>query len=178
MKKIGLVTLLAIFSFVSYGETGDIVTLKTNQSFKGEIVKVKKTSIVFKAENGENYTIPANDLHSVSFGNNDEKSVRSYQKLAVLQENACMKGAADGKAFHGKGGLHVALGALFGPFAVIGAAVGSPQPMNGARTAEMSKNSDLFTDPQYLECYKKAARGKNVGMAAAGWGMWILLLLI
>lgn len=178
MKTLVLSVMMLLAVLNASAENGDVLTLKTNQSFKGEIIKIKKTTLLFKAIDGMEYIIPANDVSNIFFEDANGKYKKSYERLLLAQENACMKGASDGKAFHGKGGLHVALGVLFGPFAVIGAAVGSPDPMGGARTTQMSKNSDLFSDPQYLECYKKAARGKNVGMAAAGWGMWILLLLI
>ena len=167
-----------LFTAVTFAKGNDILTLNSNQTFKGDVVKIKGCNVVFKAENGEKYTIPANDIQTVKFEDVNNLIYTNYLTMLNADPNSCMKGASDAKAFHGKGGLHIALGVLFGPFAVIGAAVGSPDPMGGSRTAQMSKNSELFSDPTYLECYKKAARGHNVGMAAAGWGMWIVLLLL
>ena len=85
---------------------------------------------------------------------------------------------ADADAFHDKCGLHFALGVLFGPFAMIGAAVSTPHPASGVNTATLSDNKDLFSDAEYLNCYKRKARGKNVGNSAVGWGTWLLFLLI
>jgi hypothetical protein len=178
MKKVTLAFTALLITAVTFAKGNDILTLNNNQAFKGDVVKIKDCNVVFKSENGEKYTIPANDIQTVKFEDVNNSIYTNYLTMLNADPNSCMKGAADGKVFHGKGGLHVALGVLFGPFAVIGAAVGSPDPMAGSRTPQMSKNSDLFTDPTYLECYKKAARSKNVGMAAAGWGMWIVLLLL
>jgi len=178
MKKVTLALSALLITAVTFAKGNDVLTLTNNKSFKGDVVKIKDCNVLFKSESGEKYIIPANDIQTVQFEDVNNKVYTNYLSMTNADNNPCMKGAADGKAFHGKGGLHVALGVLFGPFAVIGAAVGSPDPMSGSRTAQMSKNSDLFSDPTYLECYKKAARGKNVGMAAAGWGMWILLLLL
>lgn len=178
MKRISLVLTSLLLALMTFAKGNDVLTLTNNQSFKGEVVKIKDCNIVFKATNGEKYTVPANDIQTLEFEDVNNKVFTNYLSIKNADNNPCMKGALDGKAFHGKGGIHVALGVLFGPFAVIGAAVGNPEPMSGARTAQMSKNSDLFSDPTYLECYKKAARGKNVGMTAAGWGMWLLLLLL
>lgn len=161
-----------VFSYAS-----DVLTLTNNKSFSGSVVKIKECVVVFKAENGIRYEVPASDIQTLQFENVNNKIYTQYVKNQDNVDN-CLKGTADAKSFHGKGGLHFALGVLFGPFAVIGSAVGNPEPLNGARTQEKSKNSSLFEDPTYLECYKRAARGKNVGMALAGWGTWILFLLL
>jgi hypothetical protein len=84
----------------------------------------------------------------------------------------------DAQAFHGKRGGHFVLGVLFGPFAVIGTAVSNPTPERGARTYMMSKNKELFSDPEYLTCYRKKAKGQLIGMEFLGWGAWILIVLV
>ena len=45
-----------------------------------------------------------------------------------MDPDKCMKGQADADLYHGKGFSHVGLRFLFGPFAIIGAAVASPSP--------------------------------------------------
>jgi hypothetical protein len=42
----------------------------------------------------------------------------------------------------------------------------------------MSKNKDQFSDPAYLSCYKKKAKGQLIGMEGLGWAAWVLLLLV
>ena len=91
--------------------------------------------------------------------------------------DACLAGRTDAENHHGKAGLHVFLGVLFGPFAVLGAAVGQPKPQNGKNTLSMSKNQDSFNDPNYLSCYTKKARGQNVTNTLIGWGAWLLLII-
>lgn len=167
-----------LVTFASFAKGNDILTLTSNQVFKGDVVKIKECNVVFKAENGEKYIVPANDINTLQFEDINNKVYTDYLLMAASDNSACLKGSADAKAFHGKGAFHVVMGVLFGPFAVIGAAVASPDPMSGSRTATMSKNSELFSDPIYLECYKKAAKGHNVGMTLAGWGMWVLLVLL
>lgn len=80
--------------------------------------------------------------------------------------------------FTEKAGHHFVLGLVFGPFAVIGAAISNPTPYKGAKTMMLSKNKEMFSDPVYLQCYKKKALGKNVGNTAIGWGVWALFILI
>ena len=177
MKRIAVLFALIAISASAMAHGNDVMVLTNNLTFRGDVIRIKDCQVVFRAEHGGRYNIPASDIAILTFGDPSDKVYTDYLTLTAAEENACMKGSADGKAFHGKAGLHVALGVLFGPIAMIGAAVSRPDPMNGARTTEMSKNSALFTDPQYLECYRKAAKGKNVGATAAGWGIWIILLL-
>ena len=156
----------------------DVLTLNNGMMFSGDVVRVRACELIFEAATGDRFKVPAADIRSVQFGDPADPVYTDYVSVAAAEENPCMKGAGDAKAFHGQTGAHVALGVLLGPIGVIAAAVGNPQPSGGARTAEMSKNANLFSDPQYLECYKKAARSKNVGSTAAGWGMWILIFLM
>ncbi len=153
----------------------DILTFRNNMSFKGDVVKIKACTVKFKTEHAI-YFIPADSIDNIIFENPQDKVLVEY---AALEDDAdkCLKGRNDADMFHGKKGKHIALGILFGPFAVIGSAIASPKPKNGKDTFLMSKNKDLFSDPMYLNCYKKKARGKNVGNTAIGWGIWIVFLL-
>ncbi|MFM7196035.1 MAG: hypothetical protein ACKOYP_14800 [Bacteroidota bacterium] len=177
MKRISVLLVALVVTASAVAHSNDVLVLANNHTFRGDVLRIRDCQVVFRAEHGGRYTLPASDIALLQFGDPADKVYTDYLALTAEDENACMKGAGDGKAFHGKAGLHVVLGVLFGPIAMIGAAVSSPNPVNGARTMELSKNSALFSDPQYLECYRKSARGKNVGATAAGWGIWILLLL-
>jgi hypothetical protein len=74
--------------------------------------------------------------------------------------------------------MHVALGVLFGPFAVLGAAVSKPTPLKGKDTMALSQNKEMFSDSSYLNCYTKKARGQNVTNSLIGWGAWILFAIL
>lgn len=178
MKKKFLIVLLALLMNSICTWASDVMTLANGMAFSGEVVRVRKCELVFKSDNGGRFVVPAADIATVQFSDPFSPVYVKYLSSIDADDNACMKGASDAKAFHGQTGAHVALGILLGPLGVVAAAVSNPQPSGGARTSEMSKNASLFSDPQYLECYKKAARSKNVGSTAAGWGMWILLFLM
>lgn len=154
----------------------DALILNNKMVFTGEIVRVKGCEVVFRFE-GEKFKVPMADIKALDFANTDSRHYKKFNEL-VADPESCAKAINDASAYHGKGGLHFALGALFGPFAVIGAAVSSPSPSSGANTAGLSDNRELFNDAEYLNCYKKKARGKNVGNAAVGWGAWVLLLFV
>jgi hypothetical protein len=97
----------------------------------------------------------------------------------VAEQSKCTAGTLDAEAYHGRKGGAIALGALFGPFALVGTAlVANPTPDKGARTYMMSKNKELFNDPEYLSCYKKKAKGQLVGQTGLGWAAWALLVLL
>lgn len=171
-KKLPILSFL-LFAFL-VGQAADVITLNNQMSFSGKVKKIKNCEIKFKAK-GEVYFIPAEDVFSVVFENPNDKVLAAYQELDDSEK--CMKGRTDADLYHGKTGLHVALGVLFGPFAILGAALGNPSPDKGKDTYMMSKNRENFSDPAYLSCYKKKAKGQNVGNTALGWGAWILLLL-
>jgi len=175
MKKITLTLTATLFAIASFA--GDILTLNNEMMFEGKVLKIKNCEVTFKAADGNKYFIPAEDIFSVVFENPSDKVYTEYLQLADSDPDKCMKGRMDADNYHGKAGLHVALGVLFGPFAIIGAAVSTPTPQKGKDTYAMSQNKDMFQDPMYLNCYTKKARGKNVGNTAIGWGAWILFIL-
>lgn len=165
--------MLIVFS--SYA--GDVLTLTNQTMFDGKVTRIKDCIITFKVK-GARYDIPADSIYSIQFEDPGNKILNDYIELAERRENYCMQGQMDAQNLHGKAGLHVTMGFLFGPLAVIGAALGNPSPANGKETYAMSQNDNLFSDPSYLSCYKRKAKNKNIGNAAAGWGLWLLLLLL
>ena len=181
MKKLFLISL---FIFL-LGETAlsketevskyDILTLVNGKSFEGNVIKVKPCQIVFKVKK-KKFEIPAKDIFSIKFADPNDPKYKNY--LELDDPDKCMKGQVDAEMFHGKAGLHIFLGALFGPLAMLGVAAGDPSPSNGNSTYLMSENKNLFSDPNYLMCYKKKAKGKNFGNTGIGWAAGFLLLLI
>lgn len=171
-KKLTILSLLLLVFVTS--QAADVITLNNQMMFSGKVKKIKDCEVKFKSE-GEIYLIPGEDIHSIVFENPKNRILKAYQELSDSEK--CMKARSDADLYHGKVGMHVALGVLFGPFAILGAALGNPTPEKGNDTYLMSKNRDNFSDPAYLTCYKKKAKGKNVGNTAIGWGAWLLLLL-
>ncbi|MCB2220211.1 MAG: hypothetical protein KQI35_07455 [Bacteroidetes bacterium] len=148
--------------------------------FKGEVLKIKKNKVKFLVEDLE-YTIPSSDIFGIYFDKEPNPVYRELMGYAngdeLTDPEKCMKAQMDVKAFHGKEFGNFALGFFFGIIGVIGCAVSSPGPQNGADTYMLSENKELFNDPAYLACYKKKARSKSVGDAAIGWVASILLLV-
>lgn len=176
MKKI-IFTICAM-TFVLSTYAGDILTLKNEKIFDGRITKIKRNTVEFKVEE-EKYLIPASEIQSIQFEQENSKVFVEYQKMVLAEQNKCTAGTLDAENYHGRKGGQIALGALFGPFALVGTAIlANPTPEKGARTYMMSKNKELFNDPEYLSCYKKKAKGQLVGQTALGWAAWVLLLLL
>ena len=162
--------------FIYANDDYDILTLNNQMQFKGKILKIKDCQVKFKADNSKSYWIPVYDIESVQFANPEEDIYLDY--LEKTSPESCLKGNNDADLYHGKAGAHLAYGVLFGPFAMIGAAIASPSPMSGKNTMRMSQNSEMFANPEYLSCYQKKAKSKNVTNAGLGWASWFLLLLI
>ena len=169
MKKLFLTQLLGVCSIAAV-MGGDILTLTNNMAFEGHIAKIKNCEIVFKVR-GARYVVPAADIQSIQF---EDVSNPIYLEYLDAGEN-CLKGSTDAQQLHGKKAGHFFLGFLFGPFAMIGTALSTPTPYRSTNTMALSQNKDLFTDPEYLSCYKKKAKGSLIGMEAVGFAAWLVL---
>jgi hypothetical protein len=161
--------------FTSKSFASDILRLNNSMAFEGKVVRIKKCEVVFRTKDAK-YVIPGSEIHSIEFGDPQDQVYLNF--LESDDPNNCMKGRFDAENFHGKRGGHFLLGALFGPFAMIGTALSNPTPTRGRDTFALSPNKDLFGDPEYITCYKKRAKGQLIGMEAAGWGAWLAFLLI
>jgi hypothetical protein len=175
MNKITLSITAILFAIASFA--GDILTLNNEMVFEGKVTKIKDCAVVFKAD-GQKYIVPASEIFSLQFENTEDKVYTDYMQMADGDPNKCLNGSLDAENYHGKKGGHFILGVLFGPFAMIGTALADPTPEKGKQTYMMSKNKEQFSDPEYLSCYKKKAKGQLIGMEALGWGAWILLVLV
>ncbi len=175
MKKT-IWTLTFVFVAINlFAKNPDVLTLLNDMKFIGKVKKISNCEVRFKTDEGT-FWIPANHIYSVEFGNPNDKVLETYSQLDDSEK--CLKGGEDAVNFHGKTGAHIILGVLFGPIAIIGAAIASPNPYKGKNTLALSQNSELFKDPAYLSCYKKKAKGKNIGNVAIGWGIWIVAILL
>ena len=172
MKKILLLTLLIIGI---KAQAKDTLVLNNQLTYTVNITKLTATEVEFKA-NAKHYVIPATQVTMVKFQNPNNPIYVNYVKSINDGGNNCAKGFEDARQFHGKKGGHVILGALFGPFAIIGTALSNPTPEKGVRTYMLSKNNDLFNNYEYISCYRRQAKSSLITMELLGWLTWVLLL--
>ena len=175
MKKIIFLFCISLLTISLFGKEEDILTLTNQLKFKGKVIKIKDCKVKFSA-GGKSYWVPAYDIYSIEFANPEDEVYINY--INQEQVNKCFSGTNDADLYHGKAGFHVFMGVLFGPFAMIGAAVATPTPHSGKNTMLLSKNQDLFSDPEYLSCYQKKAKIKNVTNVGLGWLGWLILVLV
>lgn len=155
----------------------DILILNNTKQFEGKVTRIKNCMVTFKVQ-GDKYHIPASDVYSIEFGNKQDKVYTNYLKQLEVDPGKCVKGRLDAAKYHGKKSSHIALGFLFGPFAMLGTALANPTPQKGRLTTRMSENSEMFSDPDYLECYKQKVKGKLIGAEAIGFGIAALMILL
>ena len=175
MKKM-IIILFVVFSVAVSAE--DVLGLKNQMAFKGCIVGIEDSTIIFNAEN-EDYYVPFSDISFLLVEDSTKEIYSALQNLDVSDSNVniCQLAQVDASMYHGKKFGHFCLGLLFGPFSMIGTALSNPTPFRGSETALLSKNSQYFSDPVYLTCYKKKVKGQLIGTEAIGWAAWLLLLL-
>ena len=175
MYKFIIALIFLFYSQISFA-FNDIITLNNNMSFQGKVTKIKNCEVSFKVD-GEKYSIPSSEIFSIEFANINNKTYTNYLKISENEPDNCLNGTLDAEFYHRKKGGHFVLGVLFGPFAMIGTALANPTPDRGRNTYSMSNNKDLFTDPQYISCYKKKAKTQLITAEALGWAAWILIIL-
>lgn len=155
----------------------DILILQNAQTFEGKVTKIRDCQVIFKV-GGDRYHIPAEDIHSIEFASQDDRVYRRYLKELEVDPSKCVNGRLDAAQYHGKKSSHIALGFLFGPIAMLGTAMSDPTPDKGKLTAQRSENPELFNDPDYLDCYRKRAKGKLIGAESIGFGISLLMILL
>lgn len=154
----------------------DVVMLKDGHGFTGQIVSIKHDVIKMKWQDDKLF-IPLEDIEQIEFESPGSKLALEFM-TPQGQGEKCIAAQQDAEMYHGKVGGHVVLGFFFGPFALIGTALAQPYPHRGRHTPIMSKNKDLFDDPEFALCYKRIAKGKLLGAEAIGWGAWLVIFLI
>ena len=174
-RRLAILSIVVFTSVVAFA--GDILTLSNNRVFEGNVIRIKKCEIIFKVE-GKKHVIPGAEIQSILFEDLNDKVYLDYLSRNMADPDNCLRGATDAQAFHGKKVGHFILGFLFGPFAMIGTAISNPSPLRGRDTYYLSPNKDLFSDPSYLICYKKKAKGQLIAMEALGLGTWLLIVLL
>ncbi|MBC6401086.1 MAG: hypothetical protein GDA51_05165 [Ekhidna sp.] len=163
--------------FCSSSLASDILTLNNQMVFEGKIIKIKHCIILFKAQ-GKKYFVPADQILSLQFEDTADPIYTKWLKIEEGDPQKCLKGNLDAYQYHGKKGLHFALGSLFGPFAIIGTLSANPNPYNGRKTLALSENREHFDDPEYLACYKKKAKEILVGRELIGLSCTVVYLFI
>jgi len=174
MKNIGLIVLIVLFTTASFAS--DILTLTNSQVFEGKVTKIKDCSVIFKTATNK-YEIPVSEVYSIEFKSKNDKVFTRYMDKLDVDPSKCVNGRLDAWRYHGKRSSHIALGFLFGPFALLGTAMSDPTPEKGQMTFKMSEHTDLLNDPDYINCYKKKAKGRLIGAEAIGLGILALMLL-
>ena len=171
IKKFALTLTATLFALTSFA--GDILTLNNEMVFEGKVTKIKGCEVFFKADR-QTYIVPASEIYSIQFENIEDKVYTEYLKMDEENPDKCLLGKGDA-VFHGKIVVHYVLGFLIGPFAMIGTACTNPTPEKGAKTSTMSQNKEMFSDPVYLKCYKKKAKGQFIVANLYGWSMSLLV---
>jgi hypothetical protein len=170
MKKIILVFASAVFTLSAFAAEPMVQKIKI--IFEGKEIESEIIDLIIDSKEIIN-TIPASDTFVLS---SENREVENFQNDG--DPDKCLNGRLDAENYHGKKTGHFVMGALFGPFAIIGTALANPTPEKGKETYMLSKNKDQFNDPVYLSCYRKKAKSQLIGAEALGWAAWILLIAV
>lgn len=198
MKKLTLIALTLIASNL-WLKGSDTLNLFNGKFYSGEVLDVKKHSIVFLGDNGEKFKIPLEHVYGIYFEDSESDIALKFEactdeylmqvtntyltgevsdNLAPSNMEKYMQGQSDAKIYHGKGFGYGVAGFLLGPFGYL-FLIGDSKfmPQNASSAAAFINDRDL-NDWEYIEGYKKKARGKQAGNVTIGWAAWIALVLL
>lgn len=178
MKRIFFVLLLTCVVNLCHGN--DVVVLKNGITIECSISSINNTIISY--QENEKSKLSTVSLEEVMFLQIDPKNKsllrqmrKDFKKIKRgLQVDSCHEGITDANTFHKRAGGNFALGFFFGVFGLIGTAVGNPKMPHYYPIADTSN----LSDPTYIQCFSRKAKGKNIGNAAIGWGVSIVLSAI
>lgn len=179
MDKLSWIIVLAfnfLFGLNIYSQ--DLIIKKSGDTLRVKVLETGLSEVKYKNYDdldGITYGIYKSAIATIRYVNGRVESFDQPEEMSA--EKKCYCGNTDAAKYHGKKGGHFVLGALFGPFAMIGTAFANPIPRKG-RHSYLSKYQELFNDPAYKKCYKKKAKSDLIGMEAAGWGAWIAFVFL
>jgi hypothetical protein len=176
-RKIKNLLALVFVVFMGHEGTADIITLNSLRKMEGKVTKIKHCMITLKTDTGK-YQIPAEDIYSIQFEDEQDKVYRKYLSELKVDPSKCVNGRLDAVNHHGKKSGHIAMGFLLGPFAMLGTALSEPTPEKGQTTVELSEHPELLQDPDYVSCYKKKAKGRLIGAESIGFGIAVLMIAL
>ena len=149
----------------------DKITLIDSSTFEGKVTKIQKSQVCIKTGQSR-HLIQLSDILEIKLENKNDRLLSKYFESGkednYKEGDKCLKGKLDAKSYHGKKGAHFVYGLLGEFYVVLGAASSKPTPITGKRTLKESHYKELFSDPEYLKCYTRRARGQNVKYAALG----------
>lgn len=158
----------------------DIITLLDGETIECKVTKIGLSEIEYKKLDnldGPLYIMEKSLIFMITYegGTKDVFSIQADSSTVVVEElnvvdlrNFCEEGRKDAMKYRNGVG-HVVAGALFGVFAVIGAAIAHPSPEKHLRTLTTSKNKDIFNNPNYKGCYIREAKKGNIIHTCMGW---------
>jgi hypothetical protein len=160
-----------IFLEITFGFSQDVLTKISGDSIKVKVVEISSTEVKYKNYDdlaGITYGIFKSEVLMIRYESGRVETFKD-QDLLLSHSEKCNCGRSDAEKFHGKKDAHFVLGLLFGTYAIIVTAAASQTPKKGKFTYKLSQHKALFTDPDYLKCYKKKAKSDLITMEA--WGI-------
>jgi hypothetical protein len=169
MKKTVLFT-AAVLMAASSTFAKDVVYLKDGSKVKGDISQITEGQLTLARKNiTKVYT-----AEQVSWIKADNDNQVLKDALKATDPDMYEKGRLDASKYHKRTLGNGALGFFFGPFGLLGVALG------GAKAPDVLdiKDDSLMKNEDYRHGYKKKAKGKNVGNAALGWAVGVAAVVL
>jgi hypothetical protein len=174
MKKVIFLLILSIFANNSKGK--DLIHLNNGKTIKGHIIELKQDEVTLSKsrKNTEDVqTFISNEVKLIELDASNMDIIRLINDELTQQQNMCNEGFRDATLYHRRFVGNFALGFFFNIIGFTIVAISNPKAPDPLMINDIQK----MNSTEYLLCYEKKARKKNITAAGIGLGAIVFLFL-
>jgi hypothetical protein len=176
-SNILLITLLLVVILITQVTGKDLIHLNNGETIKGYILDIRQDEVVISKK--RNIYTKTQTLHSEEV-KLIELDVRNVDIINLInteisqQKNMCNEGYRDAQLYHRRFVGNFALGFFLNILGFAIVAISNPK----APDPLMINDAEKLNSTEFLLCYEKKAKSKNIKAAAIGWGTIVLLVIL
>jgi len=155
----------------------DLIHLKNGQTVKGHILDIRQDEVKISKKRNKCEQVRifnSDEVKLIEFDARNSDIIHLVNSEITQQKNMCNEGYRDAQLYHRRFVGNFALGFFFNIFGFAAVAISNPK----APDPLMVNDTEKFNNTEYLLCYEKKAKNKNIKAAAFGWGAIVLLLIL
>ncbi|MFC2125683.1 hypothetical protein ACFLU5_12815 [Bacteroidota bacterium] len=172
-----VVFLVSLFLISLEAAGKDLIHLHNGEIVKGYIIDLRQDEVtISKKQNNykEIQTFSAEEVKLVEFDARNVNIIKLINKEITQQRNMCNEGYRDAELYHKRFVGNFALGFFFNIFGFAGVAITNPKSPDPL----MINDAEKLNNTEFLLCYEKKAKKKNIKAAGIGWITIVVLVLL
>ena len=155
----------------------DLIHLNNGETVKGYILDIKQDELAISKKRNKHDQILTFNSEEVKLVELDVRNIdiiKLINKEITQQKNMCNEGYRDAQLYHRRFVGNFALGFFLNILGFAIVAISNPK----APDPLMINDAEKLNSTEFLLCYEKKAKNKNIKAAAIGWGTIVLLVIL